>query len=79
MEIFGFVGVPSIDHLSKKTVILISESAYLIWVLRCNITINGTSHTMEAITKCWTATINKRLQINRITAKKSTAPQPLKN
>ncbi|KAG1799825.1 RnaseH-domain-containing protein [Suillus plorans] len=50
--------------------ILISESAYLIWILRCDRTINGASPTAQAITKRWTTTINKRLQIDRITAKK---------
>jgi hypothetical protein len=49
--------------------ILISESAHLIWVLRCDRTINGTKHSEQSINKRWITTLNKRLQTDRITAK----------
>ncbi|KAG1798240.1 RnaseH-domain-containing protein [Suillus plorans] len=61
---------PFTKGASRLLRILISESAYLIWILRCDRTINGASPTVQAITKHWTTTINKRLQIDRITAKK---------
>jgi ribonuclease HI len=50
--------------------ILISESAHIIWALRCDTTINGTRHTKQSIITRWTSTINKRLQCDRITARK---------
>lgn len=59
--------------------ILISESSHLIWVLRCDRTINGTQHSEESITKCWYTTINKRLQLDRITAKKIKRTEKYKN
>jgi hypothetical protein len=49
--------------------ILISELAHLIWVLRCDRTINGAQHSKQSINKCWITTLNKRLQTDRITAK----------
>ncbi|KAG0693370.1 RnaseH-domain-containing protein [Suillus ampliporus] len=49
--------------------ILISESAHLIWVLRCDRTINGVQHSEQSITKRWMTILNKRLQTDRITAK----------
>ncbi|KAG0700961.1 RnaseH-domain-containing protein [Suillus ampliporus] len=49
--------------------ILISESAHLIWALRCDRTINGVQHSEQSIIKRWMTTINKRLQTDRITAK----------
>ncbi|KAG1732697.1 RnaseH-domain-containing protein [Suillus occidentalis] len=59
--------------------ILISESSHLIWVLRCDRTINGTQHSEESITKCWYTTLNKRLQIDRITAKRIKRTEKFKN
>ncbi|KAG1840786.1 RnaseH-domain-containing protein [Suillus tomentosus] len=55
---------------SRLLRILISESAHLIWALRCDTTINGTRHTQQSIITRWTSTINKRLQCDRLTAKK---------
>ncbi|KAG1818842.1 hypothetical protein EV424DRAFT_1272943, partial [Suillus variegatus] len=49
--------------------ILISESAHLIWVLRCDRTINRVQHSEQSITKRWSTIMNKRLQTDRITAK----------
>jgi hypothetical protein len=39
--------------------ILISESAHLIWVLRCEKTISGTDCSPQTITKHWISIINK--------------------
>ncbi|KIJ57482.1 hypothetical protein HYDPIDRAFT_45670, partial [Hydnomerulius pinastri MD-312] len=44
--------------------ILISESAYLMCVLRCERTIQGLSHTIENITSRWCRKINNRLQLD---------------
>ncbi|KAG2743962.1 RnaseH-domain-containing protein, partial [Suillus brevipes Sb2] len=55
---------------SRLLRILISESAHLIWVLRCEKTIRGTECSPQTITKRWTSIINKRLQIDRLTARK---------
>ncbi|KAH7918118.1 hypothetical protein BV22DRAFT_1012614, partial [Leucogyrophana mollusca] len=48
--------------------ILISESAHLIWALRCARVIGGNTHTENAIRSRWTNSINKRLQADRSTA-----------
>ncbi|KAG2070451.1 hypothetical protein BDR04DRAFT_1018719, partial [Suillus decipiens] len=48
--------------------ILLSESAYLIWTLRCERTIKGQTHTEENITSRWHNTINQRLQLDRTMA-----------
>lgn len=50
--------------------ILISESAHLIWVLRCERTICGDNHTDAEIKARWLRKINERLTGNRITATK---------
>ena len=49
------------SHLLR---ILISKSAYLIWTLRCEHTIHGTSHSLDNITKRWLNTLSQRLQID---------------
>ncbi|KAG2353251.1 hypothetical protein BDR07DRAFT_1310271, partial [Suillus spraguei] len=46
---------------SRLLRILISESAYLIWVLRCERVIQGVSHNNGNITKRWYKTIDNRL------------------
>jgi len=56
---------------SRLLRILISESAYLIWTLRCECTIRGTSHTQDNITKRWLNTLSQRLQIDRAIASKT--------
>jgi hypothetical protein len=55
---------------SRLMRIMVSESAHLIWAIRCDSTINGTVFTQETITKRWTTNLNKRLQLDRITARK---------
>ena len=49
--------------------ILISESAHLIWVLRCERVIQNTRHTPQAITSRWINKITNRLNIDRHLAK----------
>ncbi|KAG1734854.1 ribonuclease H-like protein, partial [Suillus occidentalis] len=48
--------------------IIISESAYLIWTLRCTRVIQGTSPDEDNITKRWIKTLNDRLQQDRVIA-----------
>jgi ribonuclease HI len=50
--------------------ILISESAYLIWVLRCERVIQPRTHSETEIEKRWLRAINKRLIDDKITATK---------
>ena len=50
--------------------ILISESAHLIWVLRCERTIQEKTHTDDKIKARWLRKINERLTCDRITATK---------
>ncbi|KIK39710.1 hypothetical protein CY34DRAFT_25139 [Suillus luteus UH-Slu-Lm8-n1] len=50
--------------------ILISESAYLIWTMRCERTIRDTAHTEENTRKRWANVIDRRLQLNRAIASK---------
>ncbi|KAF8126585.1 hypothetical protein EV363DRAFT_1173921, partial [Boletus edulis] len=49
--------------------ILISESAYLLWTLRCDRVIGNHSHTRTAITTRWKNAIMTRLDIDRRLAK----------
>ena len=48
--------------------ILISESAYLIWVLRCERAIQGKNHSVNETQKRWLQSINKRLTEDKIIA-----------
>ncbi|KAG1820988.1 RnaseH-domain-containing protein, partial [Suillus subaureus] len=48
--------------------ILLSESAYLIWTIRCERAITGQTHTTENITRRWINTINRCLQLDRTIA-----------
>ncbi|KAG2740664.1 RnaseH-domain-containing protein, partial [Suillus brevipes Sb2] len=57
--------------LSRLLRIIISESAYLIWILRCERVIQGQQHDDEIITKRWINTLNRRLHIDRIIASKT--------
>jgi ribonuclease HI/exonuclease III len=50
--------------------ILISESAHLIWVLRCERVIGDTSHNDSEIRSRWLKMINARLTEDRVTATK---------
>ncbi|KAI0053706.1 ribonuclease H-like protein [Auriscalpium vulgare] len=49
--------------------ILISESAHLIWVLRCERAIAGKVHTRAEIQRRWTRKINDRISIDRLSAR----------
>ncbi|KAI9510721.1 hypothetical protein F5148DRAFT_1010542 [Russula earlei] len=49
--------------------ILTSEAAYLIWVLRCERSIQGRTHTIREMNTRWEKSINKRLTNDKITAK----------
>ncbi|KIK35964.1 hypothetical protein CY34DRAFT_95254 [Suillus luteus UH-Slu-Lm8-n1] len=55
------------SHLLR---ILISESAHLIWTMRCDRTINGTKYTELTTKNRWYNAINKRLHIDRAIASK---------
>lgn len=55
---------------SRLLRILISESAYLIWTMRCERTIRDTSHTEEVTRKRWINAIDRRLQLDRAIANK---------
>lgn len=50
---------------SRLLHILISESAYLIWTMRCERTIRDTAHTEENTKKHWINVIDRRLQLDR--------------
>ena len=63
------------DHPNKQNKgakrlmnILISESAYLIWVLRCERAIDDKMHTIAKVEKRWLRAINKRLIDDKIIA-----------
>ncbi|KIM50754.1 hypothetical protein SCLCIDRAFT_1174360, partial [Scleroderma citrinum Foug A] len=45
--------------LSRLLRILLSESSHLIWVLRCERTIQGTSHSLSTVTTRWKSKINQ--------------------
>ncbi|KAG1758457.1 ribonuclease H-like protein [Suillus occidentalis] len=57
--------------LSRLLRIIISESAYLIWVVRCKRVIQGTQHDADIISKRWINTLNNRLHIDRVLASKN--------
>ena len=50
--------------------ILISESAYLIWTLRCERAIREREHTEREVTAAWRKVINRRLSEDKTTAVK---------
>lgn len=56
---------------SRLLRILILESAYLIWVLRCERVIHSTDHSENTIKKWWINAIDKRLQLDRALASKT--------
>ena len=53
---------------SRLLRILISESAHLIWVLRCEHTIQGLNHSIDAIKSRWLNKINQRINLDCHTA-----------
>ncbi|KAI9454686.1 hypothetical protein BJY52DRAFT_1122572, partial [Lactarius psammicola] len=50
--------------------IIISETAHLIWVLRCERVIQGAQHSPREIRTTWFKAINRRLTDDKITATK---------
>ncbi|KAG2032909.1 hypothetical protein BDR03DRAFT_1077719 [Suillus americanus] len=56
------------DGASRLLKILTSESAHLIWVLRCKRTIKEQTHMDNDIVKRWTNAINRHLQLDRVIA-----------
>ena len=55
---------------SRLLHILLSESAFLIWVLRCERVIHEKIHSYQEIQSRWLRTINERLTEDKITATK---------
>ena len=55
---------------SRLLQILVSESMHLIWVLRCDRTIQGKTHSRGEVRKRWLCAINSRLTEDRIIATK---------
>ncbi|KAG1744706.1 hypothetical protein EDD22DRAFT_786237 [Suillus occidentalis] len=55
---------------SRLLRILISESAHLIWAMRCDRMINDTTHNVLTTTNRWHNAINKRLHLDRAIASK---------
>jgi hypothetical protein len=55
---------------SRLLQIILSESAYLIWVLRCKRVIQERQHTDHEIQGRWLWVINERLTIDKLTATK---------
>jgi hypothetical protein len=50
--------------------IITSESAYLIWILRCERTIRDKRHSEREVEASWLRTINRRLSEDKMTATK---------
>ena len=68
----GSIALPHQDDESKikrgpsrLLRILVSESAHLIWVLRCERTIQGLNHSIDAIKSRWRNKINQRITLDR--------------
>ncbi|KIM64465.1 hypothetical protein SCLCIDRAFT_115007 [Scleroderma citrinum Foug A] len=68
----GSIALPLQDNKSITRIgpsrllhILISESAHLIWVLRCERTIQGLDHSVEAIKSRWHNKINHHIDLDR--------------
>jgi len=55
---------------SRLLRILLSESAHLIWVLRCENVIQGKTHAKEATTRRWYNKMNQRLSLDHFIAAK---------
>jgi ribonuclease HI len=58
---------PGATHLMQ---IITSESAYLIWILRCKRTIRDKRHSEREVEASWLRTINRRLSEDKMTATK---------
>ena len=59
---------PSQKGPTRPLRILISEMAYLIWVLRCERVVQEKCHNERQITQRWLDAINKRLTMDKIIA-----------
>jgi len=73
---------PSNAHLRGATrllQILLSESAFLIWVLRCERVIQEKIHSNQEIRSRWLRVINKRLTDDKITATRTKRNQGFTN
>lgn len=68
---------PSAKGASRLCMILLSESAHLIWVLRCDRTINGAQHQESDIQTRWLHKITSHLDIDRRAALSSHYPLSL--
>ncbi|EIN12477.1 RnaseH-domain-containing protein [Punctularia strigosozonata HHB-11173 SS5] len=55
---------------SRLLRILISESAYLVWILRCEHTMGGKSHTPREVQRRWANVVQRRLETDQATASK---------
>ncbi|KAG2080978.1 hypothetical protein BD769DRAFT_1734654, partial [Suillus cothurnatus] len=55
---------------SRLLRILISESAYLIWTVRCERVIRESTHNEDTVRRRWANVIDKRLQLDRALASK---------
>lgn len=71
-------------HLTRLLHILILESAYLIWKLRCERVItdnnaNSRRHSTDEITNRWLSTINNRLTLDRIMTHESFGVNKIEN
>ena len=59
--------------------ILISESVYLIWTLRCTKAIRGQDHSQSEVEAAWRSVINRRLSEDKILATKVLRKSPYIN
>ncbi|KAH8978485.1 hypothetical protein EDB92DRAFT_1821511 [Lactarius akahatsu] len=59
---------PNLSGPNRLLHILISESAYLIWVLRCERSIQLKTHSVQEIRNRWLRAINERLTNDKIIA-----------
>ncbi|KDQ50173.1 hypothetical protein JAAARDRAFT_142329 [Jaapia argillacea MUCL 33604] len=68
---------PKVDRGATQLIrILISESAHLIWAMRCQQVIQGITHTCALVAQRWQNTMNQWLTIDRIlNAKTKQGPQ----
>ncbi|KAG2063740.1 hypothetical protein BDR04DRAFT_1131021 [Suillus decipiens] len=56
---------------SRLLRILISESAYLIWTIRCERVIRESTHNKDSVRRRWRNAIDRRLQLDRALASKT--------
>lgn len=68
--VVGTTDTPNVAG-SRLRRILVSETAHLIWKVRCDRVINDREPSMKTIRKRWTNTMNSRLELDKIMANKS--------